>query len=57
MTMTTAERTLKAHGQVGYELPDGRLRVLCQWTRDHGTVKGSTWETIPSRDLMAWLGY
>ncbi len=55
--MTRAERTLKAHGQVGYELPGGRLRVLLFWTRDRGTVSGSTWETIDRRDLYGWLGY
>jgi hypothetical protein len=52
---TAAQRILRQHGQQGYELTDGRLRVRNVFTL-HGKTY-SEWETIEKRELWRWLGY
>ncbi len=61
-----AERILVSHDATGYELPDGRLRVLDLWTRPYPPLVsdpssslevGQTWLTIERKDLPRWLGY
>ena len=48
-------RILENHGQTGYCLADGQLRLLSVGTKDGVTV--TEWVTVKRSELGSWLGY